>query len=50
MEFKIKIIFCTTLHCACDSNNFEIIKYLISLNRVDLNAKNILNIHDFHVI
>ena len=45
----MKNIYETLLHQACKSGNIEIVKYLISLNKIDINAKTIL-IFDFYNI
>lgn len=30
----------TLLHVACENGNFELVKYLISLNKIDINSTN----------
>lgn len=37
---KIYEIFETVLHIACESRNFDLVQYLISLNKIDLNTRN----------
>lgn len=41
-NFKIVKIFETILHFACKSDNLELVKYIISLNEIDVDAKDIL--------
>lgn len=36
------IIYQTFLHCACISENAALVKYLLSLDKLDINYKNIL--------
>lgn len=43
MEFEKHRIFENILHLACKSNNVDIVKYLISLNIIDIKDKNITN-------
>ena len=38
MEFKIIIFNLTYLHYACLSDNVDVVKYLLSLNEIPLNA------------
>ena len=41
MKFKNGNIFETILHFACISGNLEFVKYIISLNKIDITSKNI---------
>lgn len=41
MEFQIIDIFETILHIACESGNLELVKYIISLNIIDINSKTV---------
>lgn len=43
MEFFFIIFYDTLLHLACESGNLELVKYLISLNKIDIKSTNILN-------
>lgn len=42
MEFKNKNIYYTILHIACEIGNIDLVKYIISLNRIDIDSKIIL--------
>lgn len=42
MKFKLKKINDTILSCACKSGNIELVKYLISLEKIDINSKNVV--------
>ena len=57
MEFKNKNIYHTLLYFACESGNLELVKYIISLDKIDIASKNILifisynfNNHQFNFI
>ena len=39
---KLNYFYQTTLHCACLSQNIVLVKYLLSLNKLDINFKDIL--------
>lgn len=39
MEFKISFIFETILYQASESGNLDLVKYLVSLNEIDLNTR-----------
>ena len=41
MEFENRNISETILHLACESGNIELVKYIISLNKIDITSKNI---------
>lgn len=41
-HLKSLIFYYTILHSACKSDNFDLIKYLISLNKIDIDEKTIL--------
>lgn len=41
MELQLIKINGTILHYACESGNFEIVKYLISLNKISIRLKDI---------
>lgn len=45
MEFLIKNIFQTILHYACELGNIDLVKYLISLDKIDITSKDILYIY-----
>lgn len=40
-NFGINSIYFTILHSACKSDNFDLIKYITSLDDIDTNAKTI---------
>ena len=42
MIFNNKNIFKTILHLACESGNVELVKYIISLDKIDITSKTIL--------
>ena len=42
MEFENKNTFKTILHIACESGNLELVKYIISLDKIDITSKTIL--------
>lgn len=43
MEFQKKNFFYyTALHIACESESIDLVKYLISLNQIDLCSKTVL--------
>lgn len=39
--FKFKIIYWNMLHSACQYGYLELVKYLVSLNKFDINQKDI---------
>lgn len=39
--YKIIMIYNTLLHLACRSGNIELVKYIISLNKIDITSSNI---------
>ena len=39
--YKIIMIYNTLLHLACRSGNIELVKYILSLDKIDMTAKNI---------
>ncbi len=41
MIFKKNYIYYTVLHYACFKGDFKLVQYIISLNQIDLKAKNI---------
>ena len=42
MEFQFQVIYGTALHTACKERNaLDAIKYIVSLNKIDLSTKNI---------
>lgn len=43
MEFNNINIYQTILHFACLSGNVELVKYLISLDKLDITSKDIFN-------
>lgn len=48
MEFqKIIEFYATILHYACRSGNIDLVKYLISLNKIDMQAKTIVYLFFF---
>ena len=48
--FKINNINKTILHFASTSGNYELVKYLIELNQIDINVKTILEMNFFNSI
>lgn len=48
MELNIIIVYCTILFYACESGNLELVKYLISLNKIDLKRIDI-SIHFYRI-
>ena len=48
MKFKNGNIFETILHFACISGNLEFVKYIISLNKIDITSKTISICFSFH--
>lgn len=43
MEFKNHDFFKTFLYFVCELGNIELVKYIISLNIIDITLKNIFN-------
>lgn len=50
MEFKKFIIYESILYKACENGNIELVKYIISLKKIDVNQKNIFNNVMFFII
>ena len=48
MEFKNKNIYYTILHFACESGNLELVKFIISFNKIDITSKTIFIYFSFH--
>ena len=48
MKFKNKNVFETILHSACKSGNLEVVKYIISLNKIDITSKTIFIYFSLH--
>lgn len=42
-NFNIYIIYISLLHCACEYDNVEVFKYLFSLNKIDLELKDVFD-------
>lgn len=41
MEFLFSIVFETILHFACRSDNLELVEYIVSLNEIEVDAKDV---------
>lgn len=50
MEFKKFIIYESILYKACENGNIELVKYIISLKKINVNQKNIFNNFMFFII
>lgn len=50
-DFKLNKNYETTLHYACRSGNVDLVKYLISLNKIDIKSEsNVFIYYFFHSI
>lgn len=41
MEFLLSNVFETILHFACRSDNLELVEYIVSLNEIEVDAKDV---------
>lgn len=48
--FIFKTFYKSILHHACESGNVELVKYLLSLNRLDINSNDIFFVICFNTV